>query len=190
MKGRWIDSCEEYLGNEDDDLLSLVYDGVILTKDITICSTLEHASDIVHGYHATRTWDNPSPLVYVRTPEIEAHRNALSGGVPLPDFTFATLPAKYTVSLSHLRKYARRLCNLIANTKLLEDARSKAKSNHANDGLSLLRAEYNAVTMYLDEKALSAIDFAMDGFLSMGLTEMSDDPIVFLGIVWRVRGVE
>ena len=46
MKGRWIDSCEEYTGEEDDDLLSLVYDGSILTKDITICSSLEHASDI------------------------------------------------------------------------------------------------------------------------------------------------
>ena len=59
MKGRWIDSCEEYVGAEDDDLLSLVYDGSILTKDITICSTLEHASDIIHGYHQTKTWKDP-----------------------------------------------------------------------------------------------------------------------------------
>ena len=65
FKGRWIDSCEECVGNEDDDLLSLVYDGTILTKDITICSNLEHASDIVHGYHETMTWKNPAPLVYL-----------------------------------------------------------------------------------------------------------------------------
>ena len=49
FKGRWIDSCEDYIGEEDDDLLSLVYDGTLLTKDITICSSLEHASDIIHG---------------------------------------------------------------------------------------------------------------------------------------------
>ena len=96
MKGRWIDSCEEYVGAEDDDLLSLVYDGSILTKDITICSTLEHASDIIHGYHQTRTWKDPAPLVYVRTPAIEAHRQAVSGGTPLPDFTVMNLPTKYT----------------------------------------------------------------------------------------------
>ena len=27
FKGRWIDSCEEFIGEEDDDLLTLVYDG-------------------------------------------------------------------------------------------------------------------------------------------------------------------
>ena len=36
LKGRWLDSVEEYVGAEDDDLLSLVYDGTLLTKDITI----------------------------------------------------------------------------------------------------------------------------------------------------------
>ena len=47
LKGRWLDSCEDFIGEENDDLLSLVYDGTLLTKDITICSTMEHASDIL-----------------------------------------------------------------------------------------------------------------------------------------------
>ena len=172
-KGRWIDSCEEYIGGEDDDLLSLVYDGSILTKDITICSTLEHASDIIHGYHVTRTWDNPAPLIFVRTPDIIAHRLAVSGGTPLPDFTILNLPQKYTVSPPHLKKFSRRLCNLIANTKELEDSRVKVKKLHSQDGLALLRAEYASVSKYMDTKALAAIDFAMEGFLSLGLVEKS-----------------
>ena len=136
FKGRWIDSCEDYIGEENDDLLSLVYDGTLLTKDITICSTMEHASDIIHGYHTTRPWSDPSPLIYVRTPDIEAHRLALSGGVPLPDFTIATLPSKFQVSVAHLKKASRQLCNLIAGTKTLDGSRKEAKKLYGSDGLA------------------------------------------------------
>ena len=110
--------------------------------------------------------------MYVRTPAIEAHRNSMSGGVPIADFTALNLPSKYSISPPHLKKASRRLCNMIANTKILEDARAKAKSNNAHDGLALLRQEYNLVSTYMDDKALAAIDFAIDGFLSMGLPEM------------------
>ena len=97
MKGRWLDAMEQYVSTNDDDLLSLVYDGILLTKDITICSTLEHASDIIHGYHESRPWSDPAPLLYVRTPAIVAHKIAVSGGVPLADFTMLNLKKKIMI---------------------------------------------------------------------------------------------
>ena len=56
MKGRWLDHCEEHVGNVDHHLLTLVSQGVVLTREGTICSSLEHASDIIHGYFVARTW--------------------------------------------------------------------------------------------------------------------------------------
>ena len=116
-----------------------MHDGTILTKDIIIVSNLEHASELIHGYHQSRPWNDPSPLVYVRTPAIEAHRLSVSGGVPLPDFTATSLPPKYSISLPHLKKQSRRLCNMIANTKLMEEARLKAKQRHDHDGEMFFR---------------------------------------------------
>ena len=102
MNGRWLDALEQYISSCENDLLSLVYDGFLLTKDITICSTLEHASDIIHGYHESRTWSDPAPVMYVRTPAIEAHRNSMSGGVPIADFTALNLPSKYKIGRAHV----------------------------------------------------------------------------------------
>ena len=59
LKGRWIDHCEEHVGNVEHSLLTLVTQGVMLTREGTICSTLEQASDIVHGYHQPHTWSTP-----------------------------------------------------------------------------------------------------------------------------------
>ena len=174
-KGRWIDHCEEHVGNMENSLLTLVTRGAMLTKEGTICSTLEHASDIIHGYFTPHTWADPAPLTYVRSPAIDAARLAAAGGVPLPDFTMATLPRGYFISPPHLSKASGRLCNIILATYVteLEQSRNAMRSKCGRDGLKLIRLEYAAVRRYLDKKACDAIEVAMNGFMQLGLTELS-----------------
>ena len=173
LKGRWIDHCEEHVGNLEHGLLTLVTQGVMLTREGTICSSLEHASDIIHGYHQPGSWNNPVSLSYVRTPAISAHRIALAGGVPLPDFTLANIPRGYVVSPPHLKEAASRLCNIILATYEIEQARTAMRARCNRDGLSLIRLEYEAVARFLDKKACDAIEVAMNGFMSLGLVELS-----------------
>ena len=173
MKGRWIDHCEEYVGNTEHSLLTLVSQGVILTREGTICSSFEHASDIVHGYHQRKSWSDPAPLMYVRTPEIRAHRLAVSAGVPLPDFDHKTLPSRYIISPPHLIETSSRLCNLIIATCTIETSRNTMRKKCDRDGLELIKLEYASVRRYLDKKACEAIALAMDGFIRLGLVELS-----------------
>ena len=175
MKGRWIDHCEEHVGNTENSLLTLVTQGVMLTREGTICSTLEQASDIVHGYFTPHVWSDPSPLTYVRTPAIDAHRTAVSGGLPLPDFTVATLPRGYIISPPHLSEASARLCNIILATYIaeLEQSRNAMRTKCGRDGLELIRLEYAAVRRHLDKRACDAIEVAMNGFMQVGLTELS-----------------
>ena len=173
MKGRWIDHCEEHVGNVEHALLTLVTQGVMLTREGTICSSFEHASDIVYGYHQQRSWQDPAPLHYVRTPEILAHRNSMSSGVPLPDLTLATLPSRYIISPPHLVEAASRLCNIIISTCTIETTRNTMRKRCNRDGLELIRSEYASVRRYLDKKACEAIALAMDGFIRLGLVELS-----------------
>ena len=173
MKGRWIDHCEEYVGNTEHSLLTLVSQGVILTREGTICSSFEHASDIVHGYHQRKSWSDPAPLMYVRTPEIRAHRLAVSAGVPLPDFDHKTLPSRYIISPPHLIETSSRLCNLIIATCTIETSRNTMRKKRNRDGLELIKLEYASVRRYLDKKACETIALAMDGFIRLGLVELS-----------------
>ena len=63
--------------------------------------------------------------------------------------------------------------HLIAGTKVLDGSKKKAKNLYNSDGLELIRAEYAAVSLYLDDKACNLIEFACDGFVSLGLEEMT-----------------
>ena len=175
MKERWINHCEEHVGNTEHALLTLVSRGVMLTKEGTICSSLEHATDIIHGYYTARTWKDPAPLQYVRTPAIDAHRAAISGGVPLPDFTLANLPRGYMISPPHLAEAASRLCNIILSTYVsgLEQTRNSLRIKCARNGLELIRMEYAASKRYMNKKACDAVEVAMEGFMKLGLTELS-----------------
>ena len=60
MKARWLDHCEEHVGNKEDALLTLVAQGVMLTREGTIVSNLEHASDLINGYYQPRSWRDPA----------------------------------------------------------------------------------------------------------------------------------
>ena len=112
----------------------------------------------------------------MRTPSIIAHRNAVSAGVPLPDFTVATLPRGYIISPPHLSEAAGRLCNIILATYIseLEQSRNAMRVKCQRNGLRLIEIEYAAVKLFLDKKACDAIEVAMNGFISLGLTELSN----------------
>ena len=73
MKGRWLDHNDDYVRATDDSLLTLlVYDGVILTKGITVCSyALMRARSLsltrarARAAHLSPTSPSPNRLVRV-----------------------------------------------------------------------------------------------------------------------------